>query len=78
MSDVKEIKPRMVPKFWNAVHFEFDVGQRVVIRGSNIEADVIGLAKDTHGEQYKICWWYGGIRYEVWVFSREILLKEPT
>lgn len=74
MNDIAPFRAR----FWNAVHFEFEIGQRVLIRGSSIEADVIALIKDHDGEQYKICWWYNGNRYEVWVFSREIVAKTPA
>ena len=70
-SDVVELQPR----FWNKVHFEFEIGQRVIIRGSSIEADVIALLKDHDGEQYHICWWYSGVRNAAYVFSREIIAK---
>lgn len=66
------------PRFWNKVHFEFEIGQRVVIRGSSIEADVTALLKDHDGEQYNICWWYNGARYTGWVFSREIIAKASS
>jgi hypothetical protein len=68
-----EIKLR--GRFWNAVHFEFELGQRVVIRGSSIEADVVALIKDQDAEQYRIVYWYNGTRFDVWVFSREIIAK---
>lgn len=71
MPDIATFRPR----FWNKVHFEFEVGQRVVVRGSSIEADVTALIKDHDGEQYRIAYWYNGTRFDVWVFSREILAK---
>ena len=69
---------RFVGRFRIEARFEFDIGDRVLIRGSSIEADVTGLLKDHDGEQYNICWWYNGNLYTAWVFSREILLKVPN
>lgn len=66
----------LVPRFKVKIHFEFDIGDRVVIRGSSIEADVIGLMKDRDAEMYEIAWWYSGSRSTAWVFSREIAVKD--
>jgi hypothetical protein len=80
MNDVKSISDPVTlkPRFWNKVHFEFEIGQRVMVRGSSIEADVTALLKDHDAEQYNICWWYNGTRYTSWVFSREIIAKVST
>ena len=58
-----------------SVEFDYALGNRVVVRGSSIEADVISLIKGWNGEMYEICWWYNGTRYNTYVFSREIALK---
>jgi hypothetical protein len=65
----------LIPRFRVKHHFEFDIGDRVVIRGSSIEADVVGLMKDATGEQYCLVWWYNGTRCSAWVFGREIFAK---
>jgi hypothetical protein len=65
-------------KFPVAVHFEYDIQQAVVIRGSSIEATVTGLCKDTHGLQYRVAYWYNGMRFDCWVFGWEISPKAST
>ena len=75
MNDHSETAAVFVPRFRVKHHFEFDIGDRVIIRGSSMEADVTALIKDQDGEQYRIAWWYSGARHDAWVFSREIVLK---
>ena len=60
------------------VHFDFNVGDAVTVRGSSIEASVTGLCKDTHGTQYRICYWYNGCRADLWVFPFEIIAKASS
>lgn len=58
------------------VRFDFEIGQRVVIRGSSIEADIIGmLVGNDDGKQYQVVYWYSGARLVTWVFAREIVTK---
>lgn len=64
-----------VPRFRVKHHFEFDIGQRVIIKGSNMEADVTRLIKEDGHEQYEIVWWYSGARNSAWVYAREIFAK---
>lgn len=75
MSNQPQEDSAFIPRFKVKHHFEFDIGQRVIIKGSNIEADVTRLIKEDGHEQYEIAWWYSGARISAWVYGREIFIK---
>lgn len=72
MNDSPILRP-VPPK--TIVEFDFGIGDRVVIRGSSIEADVIALMRSADANQYLISWWGNGTRFTSWVFAREIRIK---
>jgi hypothetical protein len=65
---------RHLPK---AVQFTFDLGQRVTIRGTGIEADVVAQIANERGEMYEIIFWTSqGQRISSAVFTRELKAKD--
>lgn len=59
------------------VQFVFDLGQRVVIRGPMLEADVVAQIKNERGEMYEVVFWTSqGQRVSVCVFARELRAKD--
>lgn len=72
MSDPVPIRPAS-----KAVLFEFDLGQRVTIRGTGIEADVVAQINNQRGEMYEIVFWTNqGQRVGTAVFARELKAKD--
>lgn len=72
MAEPVPIRPNKV-----AVQFDFEFGQRVVIRGTGIEADVIAQIANQRGEMYEIVFWTNqGQRCTTVVFSRELKAKD--
>ncbi len=60
-----------------AVSFTFELGQRVTIRGPNIEADVVAQINTQRGEMYEVVFWTNpGQRCIVTVFERELRAKD--
>lgn len=55
------------------VQFAYALGERVRIKGSGIEADIVGLIKTEDAEQYQIVWWVNCQRFTCAVFAREIM-----
>ncbi len=60
-----------------SVQFAFELGQRVVIRGPNIEADIGAQINTMKGEMYEIVFWTSqGQRCITTVFERELRAKD--
>jgi hypothetical protein len=59
------------------VQFAFELGQRVTIRGTGIEADVVAQIMSQKGEAYEIVFWTNqGQRVVTMVFARELKAKD--
>lgn len=59
------------------MQFAFELGQRVTIRGTGINADVVALIANQRGEMYEIVFWTNqGQRVTTVVFARELQVKD--
>ncbi len=72
MSEPVPIRPLPKP-----IQFGFELGQRVLIRGPNIEADIVAQINTQKGEMYEVVFWTSqGQRCTCMVFARELKAKD--
>jgi hypothetical protein len=70
-------EPTPLRKGASAVQFAFELGQRVMIRGPNIEADIAARIDNERGQMYEIVFWTNqGQRVTTIVFARELRPKD--
>lgn len=55
-----------------SVEFRFKMGQTVKIAETGMSATVVGRLQNFHGHQYQLVYWANSIRYDQWVYGREI------
>lgn len=52
--------------------FIFALGEEVMIKALEMKAMITGMATCMEGQQYRISYWYNGLRVEVWVCPHEV------
>lgn len=70
-----DVKPVAVlpRKEGTSISFDHGLGDHVKIKGSGMEAVVVGLSVSMDAaKQYRIVWWTNGGRYDVWVLGMDI------
>jgi hypothetical protein len=55
-----------------AVFFDYRPGGTVQLLGLKIPGTVTGCLVDSDGLQYRVVWWWDGLRHSEWLFDFEI------